>query len=154
MRGPQVIKIGAAFVILALVSGLIIRGLNRTPPSDHEQILDTFLAIEEAVNRKSVSGVMRHVSADYDDGAYTKRGLTQLAIAVFRESESFNAVSQVRSLDIRGETASATVDVDFWVGDDPAGGAQRLELQLEMKKSRGKWQVTRAQGWEQAQESF
>ena len=97
---------------------------------------------------------MRHISDNYDDGAYTKRDLTRLAIAAFRGSGPINVVPQVRSLDIHGGQATATVEVDFWADSTAREDAQHLVLQIELGKSSGKWQVIKAQGWHQAQDAF
>jgi len=113
-----------------------------------------FLQVEEAVEHKNLSGVMRHIAEDYNDGTLTKTELTRLAIGAFREPEPFNVLATVRSLDITGEQATATIDVGFWVEDRSAKTVQNLLIQVELKRIRGEWQVTAARGWQQAQHAL
>lgn len=154
MNKSLLARIGAGLAIVAVIVGIAIYWLTRPTVSDRQQILDMFLATQDAVERKSVSGVMRHISEDYDDGTYTKRALTRLAVSAFREGEPFNVLTVVRALQIKGNQAVAEVEVKFWVGRGPPEHVQHLTLHVAAEKKRGKWQVTRARGWQQAQEAF
>ena len=154
MNRPQVTRILVAVVVTAIVGSLVAYWLTRRSPSDREQILDAFLAAEQAIERKSVSGLLRHVAADYDDGSYIKGELTPLVLAAFRDSGAVDVLAHVRSLEIRGEQASAKVEVELSVASYAEGKRVPLVLQVQLKKARGTWQVTSAQGWEPAQEAF
>ena len=154
VRRPKVIKVVAAAVLAIVVAIAAYYWLTRTPPSDRQQILNMFLAVAEAVERKSLSGVMRHISEDYDDGVYTKRELRRLAIAGFRRSGPIDVMAQVRSLDIRGQYATATVEADYTAGYDAPESTGHLVLRIEVKKNRGRWQVARAQGWQEAARGY
>jgi len=154
MSKPLSTKIGAGLVVAMVVAGLAIYWLTRSVLSDRQQILDMFLAVEQAVEGKSASSVMRHISENYDDGTYTKRDLTRLAVTVFREREPFNVAPVVRSLEIESNRATAEVKVKFWIGRGPPQDAQDLTLHITLEKTRGTWQVTRARGWQQAQEAL
>ena len=154
MNKARIVKILVAFVIIVVGGSLTAYWLPQRAVSDRQQILDMFLQVEQAVERKSISGVMRHISEDYDDGTYSKRDLNQLAIAAFRERGSFNVLASASSLDISGNQATAQVKVRFWTGYGSAGQAQRLTLWIQAEKKGKRWQVTSAHGWEQAQQAL
>jgi len=98
MATPRLLTIVLAILIIAVGAGLTIYWFRRPVPSDRQQVMDVFLQMQRAAERKSLSGVMRHIADDYDDGTYTRRDLMRLGVSAFREPEPFNIVATVRSL--------------------------------------------------------
>jgi len=140
--------------VIAVAGGLATYWLTQPVLSDREQIVNMFWQVQEAVERKSLSGVMRHISEDYDDGHFTKRDLARLATQGLRESGAFHVLASVCSLDIYGNQATAQVKVRFWVGDVSAEHAQRLTIWVRAEKNRNRWRVTGAYGWRRAQQAL
>ncbi len=154
MATPRLLTIVLAILIIAVGAGLTIYWFRRPVPSDRQQVMDVFLQMQRAAERKSLSGVMRHIADDYDDGTYTRRDLMRLGVSAFREPEPFNIVATVRSLEVTGSEAVAMVEVWFSVGAASARTGQHVTVQVQLQKNQGRWQVTSAQGWQDAAKAF
>ncbi len=128
--------------------------LSRPKSSDRRQVMDVLLHMQRAAERKSLSGVMGHIADDYDDGTYARRDLMRLGVSAFREPEPFNIVATVRSLGVTGPEAIATVEVWFSVGAVSARSGLPVIVQVQLQKNQGRWQVTSAQGWQDAAKAF
>ena len=145
------IVVGVALVLGALGVGIWL--VSRPSPSDEAQIAKLIIDVKQAVEAKSVGGVLKHISDDYDDGGYTKRDITRLAVSGFREPEPFHVHVEAPDIWVSGDTAEARVRADFWTGESGlAPDPVHLDLLVEFIKVRGGWKVIRASGWERAVE--
>ena len=154
MATPRLLTIVVAILIIVVGAGLTIYWFRRPVPSDRRQVMDVLLHMQQAAERKSLSRVMGHIADDYDDGTCTRRDLMRLGVSAFRETEPFNIVATVRSLEVTGPEAIATVEVWFSVGAASARTGLHVIVQVQLQKNQGRWQVTSAPGWQDAAKAF
>ena len=136
-----------ALILVAL--GVVIWWQTRPRPSDEAQIVNVILEVKRAVEDKRAGKVLEHISDDYDDGTYSKREITRLALQGFRETEPFHVHVQNPDIQVSGEKAQVGLRAEFWMGQ-PGTESDHIPLDLVLdlvKTSRG-WQVIRVKNWD------
>ena len=147
----------ALLALAAVVAGVILvwkLAPDRRPAE--QQILETLMQIQKAVEGKSLRGTMRHVSESYrDSDCENKRELTQLAVGGFQERGDFHLVLQAGRPDVQGSRASLDIQVDFSV--DKGQSLHRVQpftVHTQWAREKGKWKITRAEGYWEASEAL
>lgn len=145
----------AGAVVVGLAGGLVLWRVRARPGlCDTAQITNLILDVKRGVEGKRAREVLRRISEDYDDGVFTKRDLTRLAISGFREPGTFNVHVEAPEIEVSGDRAQARLRAEFWIGRGAGESKrQRLDLQVEFVKRRGRWEITRATGWESAMDA-
>jgi hypothetical protein len=144
-------------VIVLAAGGYAIWRLTRPPQSDQQQIRNLILKAARALEQRRVQTFMKLVADDYNDGTHTKRDIESLARGAVLQAGEIRVVPYLRSLEVQGMTATAVVQAEVTVGRDTPGAnlgepAQgRYTVEMVLAKGPHGWQVTSAQGWEEAQ---
>jgi len=82
-----------------------------------------------------------------------KRGMARLVRRAFARPEQYNVLEVIRDSQITDDTAKVNLNVDFWVtAENPE--VQHLDITLELRKADGRWQITKAMGWQEAAEGM
>ena len=143
-------------IVILIAAGMLIACgvllgvyLNHPRLSDRQQIERVFLSAEKCIESKQLTGLMRLVDDDYNDGSFTKGQLKVLAMEAFRRGDQYNVVPSLGALSIQGNTAHVHLSVDFSTSGAPQD-VQRLNISADLRKGRHGWQVIKAGGWEGA----
>lgn len=145
-----------ALVVVAGVTAVAVGAIglwhtNRPRLGDEEQITQTIIAIKQAAEARSAGGILRHVSDDYDDGAFRKPAITRLVINAMRSPEQIRVHVEQPRIEVSGAAARARVRAMYWLG--PRGAAEQattLDLTLDFARTGRGWQIVRATGWQAA----
>jgi len=145
------------FVVVVIGAGAGWYLLTRPEPlSDEQQIVRLIADVQRAVEQRKTSDVMRYVSDDYHD----RRGLDRLdvqrlVIAGARNRATMDLSVQVTSIEVQGDSATFTAEVDYSVGG-PAmpGRSNHLTVSAELRRERGGWKVISAEGWQDAESAY
>lgn len=141
----------AGGVIVLAVGAIGVWHTTRPRLSDEEQITQTIIAIKQAAEARSAGGILRHVSDDYDDGAFRKPAITRLVINAMRSPEQVRVHVEPPRIQVSGSAARARVRAMYWLG--PPGIAEAptaLDLTIDFVRTRRGWQIVRASGWQGA----
>ncbi len=140
-----------AFLLIAgfvLLGGIIVAlgWLTHPPKSDRQQIVKLLEHTERAIEQRDLSGLMKAISEDYDDGTYTKRELRRAALAGFREVRTIRITPVLRRLEVSDEEARADLDVEVWIDSDSPQPTMQVAMWVKLSKDSGRWLVTSAGG--------
>ena len=150
------LKIAAAVVIGIVAGVIVIWKFQPDRRSDSQQILEALVAIQEAVEEKSVGGMMQHVSESYKDSTCeTKRELIRLAQSGFYEKGAIHCQLQVGRPDVRGRSATVDVSVDFSVDrNGQVAAVKPFTVHTDWVRERKAWRIIRAEGYMEAEPAF
>ena len=141
----RVLLLTAGLVLLAGVA-VVFWWLVRPQKTDHQQIVELLSHTERAIEHKDLGGMMQVVSQDYADSMYSKRELRRAALAGFREVGTIRITLVLHKLEVSGEDARASIDVDVWLDSDSPRPTMQLAMQVKLSKESGRWLVTSAGG--------
>ncbi|HMK48450.1 MAG TPA: nuclear transport factor 2 family protein [Thermodesulfovibrionales bacterium] len=139
-----------ALIFLVIVLPVVIYLLW---PSDAGRIKKLFREGARAIETKDVAGVMSNVSLNYRD----KYGFTYLYIkeslkAVFQEMSNIRVERENLTVDVKGKSATADMDVRVIVSEGDETGyvmgdaSGPVHLTFTLEKERTKWLIVRTQG--------
>ncbi|MGC9317777.1 MAG: hypothetical protein ACP5KN_07065 [Armatimonadota bacterium] len=130
--------------------------LRPEPVSDEMQVIRLIADVERAVEQKDVSGLMQHISHDYEDErGYTRRLVQRLVLAGARDPRTIDLSVDVSDVDVQGDRATFVAEVDYFVdGSVAAGASQHLTVVGNLRKEGRRWRVVSADGWQQAEHSY
>jgi len=150
------LKVGAVVVIVVGVGAVLVWKLRPDRRSDSRRILDSLVAIQGAVEEKSVGGVMHYVSESYKDSiCESKRELVRLAQSGFYEKGIIHCQLQVGRPDIRGRSATVDVNVDFSIDrNGQVSSVKPFVVHTDWVKERKGWKIVQAEGYMDAQEAY
>jgi len=156
------VKAGRKGVILAVLAGLVVAIVaiavwrpGRPVVSDRQQILRLIAEVEQAVERKSVSGCMRYVSEAYHDESGGRRDLQRLMVGAFRTRNDVELGVYPEQVDITGPTAAVTVRVEVTsVSPEGARDTTPMVVRAKLAKEQRRWVLTQAEGYEEGAEAF
>ncbi len=122
-----------------------------------QRVLDNIAEIQAAVNAKSVSGCMEHVSEEYEDSINeNKRELMRLLVAGLRERGAIRCVVLTDAPVVQGSTATVNLRVEFSI--DYGGGKVNHEgpfpVRTTWAKEKGGWRMLKAEGYMTAQKAY
>jgi len=148
--------LGLLVVAVVVAGGLYYSQRMGGGKNDRQQIIELVADVERAVEEKKTSGLMHHVSQDYqDETGNDRRALQRLVMAAFRDNQPFEVVVQLSDLEIHGDEATLTADVEFSVGQPVGiGESTRLRVTASLRREGGGWKVLKAEGWEEASEQL
>jgi len=147
-------KITRASVIVAIIAAVgiycLIITIRNLFLSEEEKIKRIFYAIADAAHEKSVPGVTKYLSADfklecefynYDENL---KGLSpsRLLLALYRQFDEPTIKIESISVEVKGETASASLSGYFTHKDDP--GRLYYDCAANLKKKDDEWLITSA----------
>ena len=150
------LKIGV--VAIAAVAAGLFAAWKLVPDrrTAEEQILDSLVQIQKAVQEKDLRGTMRHVSEAYGDPTVeSKRELVQLTVGAYRQPGGFQVTLQAGRPEVQGTQASVDVRVEFTVVEGPA--ARRVPpftVQTRWAREKAGWKIVRAEGYWEGQKAF
>ncbi len=72
--------------------------------------------------------------------------LRRAALAGFREVGTIRITLVLHKLEVSGEDARASIDVDVWLDSDSPRPTMQLAMQVKLSKESGRWLVTSAGG--------
>ncbi len=124
---------------------------------DRTQILRLIAEVERSIEQARVSGLMQHISEDYEDShGFNRRMIQRLAISGARSQRRLNLSVQVPEVDVHNDTATFVAEVAYTTGDRPVipSEAQHLTVTGQLRRERGTWRVVSADGWQEGQRSF
>jgi len=126
------------------------------PLSDEQQVLRLIADVQRAVEQRKTSDVMGYVSEDYHDSrGLDRRGVQRLVMAAARDRSTMDLSVQVTSIEVHGDSATFTAEVDYSVGGTAMPGASdHLTVRGELRRERGGWKVISAEGWQDAERSY
>jgi ketosteroid isomerase-like protein len=134
--------------ILALV-GVALWLVLRERKSAQQQILETIIALADAVESQDVAGCMRLISPDYRDSkGNTRIVLRRLASDGFREAQSIDITLQEPEITVSGRDATAVLEVNVTAVTATGRHEWDLEVTLTFKGERRSWRIVRAEGWQ------
>lgn len=147
--------------LIAALAGLALLGggvavwhfmLRPTAVDDRRQILLMVAELEQAVEQRRTSTIMRHISEDYQDGhGFDRRLVQRLVLEAARQPNPIDVVVQLGEITIEGDQAGAHVEVDYSLGAPVgAGESTHLSADVVFRRERGGWRVLRADGWQGA----
>lgn len=130
--------------------------LRPEPVSDRVQILRLIADVERAVEQKDVSGLMQHISEDYEDErGYTRRMVRRLVLAGARDPRTVDLSVDVADPEIKGDRATFVAEVDYALdGSAAVGETQHLTVVGHLRKEGRDWKVVSADGWQEAGQSY
>ncbi|MFW5866613.1 MAG: hypothetical protein ACOCX2_02280 [Armatimonadota bacterium] len=138
-------------LVIAAIGGAWYYFTIYLPPrkgSDREQILRIIADVERAVEQGRVSGVMDHISEDYEDpSGFNRRMVQRMVIAGTRDRRAMNLSVQMPEIEVTGDTARFVADVEMSIND---GEPRQLTVTGELQRESGRWMVVSADGWQGA----
>ncbi len=149
----------ARWIVIAVLLGGAAAWYMTTRPeplSDEQQVLRLISDVQRAVEQRKTSDVMRHISEDYHDSCgLDRRGLQRLVMAAGRDRSTIDLSVQVTSIDVQGDSATFTAEVNYSIGGAAMPGrSNHLTVRGELRRERGGWQVISAEGWQDAESSY
>jgi hypothetical protein len=138
--------------LLALVAAalwVVVRGRK----SAREQIVESILALEKAIEAKDVTGCMRLISPDYRDSrGHTRVILRRAAVEGFREALTMDVIAYEPDITISGEQATATLEAEVRAVTRTGRGEWKGEVTFTFQRERRRWRVVQAEGWQDLRE--
>ncbi len=134
---------------------LLISGCDNEPVmSEEDQVRATIDAIEAAAEKRSLTGMLEHISSsykDYDGNDVKKiKGFIQLQLI---QNQSINIFTKIRELEVTEDTATvelsaamASREVDL-SSDENRLRADRHRFSIVLKLEQGQWKV-RSVSWQ------
>lgn len=101
-------------------------------PAEEERIRETLEMARQAVEAHNAGRFMRYVSTRYDDGSYKYETLRSMLSLGLREYGQVRVVLYVRDIQVRGERATAEMEVQA-EGIDPSGNRVRFEGPMKVE---------------------
>jgi hypothetical protein len=150
------LKIAAAIAVGIVAGMVVVWKLQPDRRSDSQQILEALVAIQGAVEEKSVGGMMQHVSESYKDSTCeNKRELIRLAQGGFYEKGIIHCQLQVGRPDVRGQSAAVDVNVDFSIDrNGQVSAVKPFTVHTDWVKERKGWKIIRAEGYMDAEAAY
>ncbi len=144
-----------AAVVIAIIGGAVYYFAFYGPPrqgSDREQILRMIVDVERAVEQSRVSGVMEHISQDYNDShGLTRLMVQRLVTAGARDRRGVNLSVQVPDVEVTGDEATFAAEVDYSVS---GGEMIHMTVTGRLAREKGRWKVISAEGWQGAEAAY
>ncbi|RBP48422.1 hypothetical protein [Arenicella xantha] len=106
------------FILATLIT--ILSACGGSNPDDPEtQVKAVLASVEEAAERRSLSGVMDHISDDYlDHTGQDKKSIARLVQLQILRNQKINAFSLIRSIEITENLASVELSVSMSARED------------------------------------
>lgn len=145
----------AALVIVIIGGAYYYFAVYRPPRrgTDRQQILRLIADVEKAVEQGRVSGVMEHISEDYEDRHGLNRRMVQrMVLAGARDRRKINLSVQVPEIEITGDTATFTAKVDYALEGQQE--MRQMTVTGELRRESGRWMVVSAEGWQGAEAAY
>lgn len=149
--------IGIAVIVLGGAVYYYVYVMRPQRGTDREQILQLIADVEKAVEQERVSGVMRHISEDYEDShGFNRRMVQRMVVAGVHDPQTLNLSVQVPQIEVIGDTATFVAEVDLATGDAPvsADTAHHLTVTGHLRREGGTWKVVSADGWQGAEQTY
>ena len=141
------LRVVVAVALVAALTGAVAFRLLAPGPSPEQAITRAILKAEEDAERRSVTGVTRTLSDNYQDGAgYTRRDITRMIAAGLR-AEEWDFSVEVASLDVTGDIARSVLRIGMW----PAGAMSAkidYTVTLAWRREGCAWRITGSEGWQ------
>jgi len=122
-----------------------------------QRVLDNIAEIQAAVNAKSVSGCMEHVSEEYEDSMNeNKRALMRLLTAGLRERGTIRCVVLADAPVIEGSGATVNLRVEFSIayGGGKVNREGPFPVRTTWAKEKARWRLVKAEGYMTAQNAY
>ena len=146
-----------SFIALFLLA--TVGGCTRTPPDYEQQVRQTLVQLEEAVEARSVSRVKERIAGSYHDHWGNNKGaiIRQLQFQ-FLKGRSIHAFTTIRRLEVAPNKQSADVLLFVAVGSSPISGlaalgrvrADVLRMEIHLVRDDDEWLIERT-NWRRAQ---
>ncbi|MFQ5808930.1 MAG: nuclear transport factor 2 family protein [Armatimonadota bacterium] len=146
MTGRTRLLIGLCLLPLAAVGAWL---LLREPKSPREQIAETILSLERAVEAQDVAGCIRLFSPDYRDSqGITRAVLRRLATEGLRDAQSIDITAY--EPEITFTESGATARVEAIVTAVTSRGRQEwpLTVTFTLQRERRRWRIVAAEDWQ------
>ena len=145
MNPSQTFLRSALFVLAAL---LLAACSSEPDVSPEQQVRDTLEAIEIAVEARSLSGIMEHVSDDYQDHrGQTKKDVARLMQLQIIRNQNITIFTRIKSIDIHDgiagvelSSAMASRAIDLSIESNRLK-ADTAKFSLVLTKEGNQWQV-------------
>lgn len=145
MNPSQTFLRSALFVLAAL---LLAACSSEPDVSPEQQVRDTLEAIEIAVEARSLSGIMEHVSDDYQDHrGQTKKDVARLMQLQIIRNQNITIFTRIKSIDINDgiagvelSSAMASRAIDLSIESNRLK-ADTAKFSLVLTKEGNQWQV-------------
>jgi len=124
--------------------------LRKPPRDDRRQIIQLVADVEQAVEQKQTSAVMRHIAQDYSDSHGLDRlALQRLVLQAFRQASPIDVVVQLGEIEIEGDRATVHVEADYSL-EEPIGEGyiRHISADAVLARKGGGWKITQAEGWQ------
>lgn len=154
---PRTVLVVVALTsIVLIVTAVYFLGLRPAPVDDRTQVLRLVADAERAVEQKRPSDLMALISNDYsDDQGNDRRSVQRLVIAGTRQQGNIDLSVQVTDIDVQGDTATFTAEVDYSFGGPVRpDGATHLTVRGWLQREGRRWKVIKAEGWQGAENAF
>ena len=139
-----------ALIFLVIVLPVVIYLLW---PSDAGRIKKLFREGARAIETKDVAGVMSNVSLNYrDEYGFTYLYIKESLKAVFRKMSNIRVERENLTVDVKGKSATADMDVRVIMSEGDETGyvmgdaSGPVHLTFTLEKERTKWLIVRTQG--------
>ncbi len=122
-------------------------------PSDETLISDVVERLVADAQRRDVAAMAPHVSDKYHDGRGLGRAEALHALGVYLKSETWNKILPVRLTLGQIENGRAEAAAKLILADASGDARHRrareaVEIDLQLSKESGRWQVLSAEEWE------
>lgn len=144
-----------ALIVVTVGAAVYYFAIYRPPRTgtDREQILRLIAEVERAVEQGRVSGVMEHISREYEDAHGFDRPMVQrMVIAGARDPRRLILSVQVPQVEVSGDTARFVAEVDYTVNG--YSDLHHLTVEVHLRREGGRWMVIRADGWQGAEAAY
>jgi len=130
--------------------------LRPAPVDDRTQVLRLIADAERAVEQKRPSDLMALISDNYsDEQGNDRRAVQRLVIAGTRQQGNIELSVQVADIDLQGDTATFTAEVDYSYGGPVSPeGATHLTVRGWLQREGRRWKVIKAEGWQGAENAY
>ncbi|MGD8238996.1 MAG: hypothetical protein PVH68_10620 [Armatimonadota bacterium] len=146
MTGRTRLLIGLCLLPLAAVGAWL---LLRERKSPREQITDTILSLERAVEARDVTGCMRLFSADYRDSqGITRTVLRRLATEGLRDARSIDIIAYEPEIAFTASGATARVEAIVKVVTSQGRLERPLTVTFSLQRERRRWRIVAAEDWQ------
>lgn len=148
----QKAKIFLISVIVVLGFGIAIYFLTHSKVSDTELLYGLIIELERAIETKNILACLSCISPNYSDShGYNYWSLRRVIISGFRSlrGDQIEVVINNPKLNLEGESAKLTAEAEaFVISGYGLRDRYSAYIRLYFAKEKGKWKITRSEGWQ------
>ncbi|MFO8078713.1 MAG: hypothetical protein R6V07_00280 [Armatimonadota bacterium] len=142
-------------IIITVIAGVWYYLTIYRPPrrgTDRQQIMRVIASVEKAVEQNRVSGVMEHISEEYQDSqGLNRRAIHRMVLAGARQQRNIDLSVQVPEVEVTGDTARFVAEVQMSVS---GGEPEEFSVTGDLQRESGRWMVVSAEGWQGARSAY